>query len=453
MRDVPSVAYTSAKLFTVSDSTDQSSPSMLYPQLYPQSSPPMLYPQFHNQSYTAKYDHQGPSDVVGFLAINMDTQGAVLPVTPPAPNSHWNITFFGPSIRCRNVSDGLRNVVSLDIASSINESMWLAHPGGDGSTTSGSQNTYLNPLYFARTPSMPSDISPDDPSFEGYVRPLHRNTSEEYEIGIRSTGDMVPLYVGVIPSVNNLTLQVDVGGSNPFMAATLNWNPDASLTQMVEDYIEPGLTLLQCDLHNSTYDLSYNFSAGIQTVESTISMLADEPFRFIDLALGFTPADDYEAFVPAPEVGEDLPAPADCQGLWSGLLGTNTTCAFDANVLVAFSYKAVWDAFNDLVRGGLYIDATTHAPARFEDTHILNTLFARSTELEPIVRIFRGKGGESLDRYGNAPDMNATPLDQYSNVPGMYATPKKASTSSLSSLLEEFFSNFTINLASLSELQ
>ena len=188
MRDVPSVAYTSANMLTVSTfSADQSSP------------------QYRNQSYTANYDYQGPSDVVKFLAINMGTQGAMLPVTPPAPNSHWNITFFGPSIRCRNVSDGLRNAISLDIASYINESMWVTHPGGDGSMSDGSANTWLNPLYFAWTPSIPSYISSDDLSFEGYVRPLHKNTPREYLYWTRSTGDMVPLYVGVIPSVYNLT--------------------------------------------------------------------------------------------------------------------------------------------------------------------------------------------------------------------------------------------------------
>jgi len=173
-------------------------------------------------------------------------------------------------------------------------------------------------------------------------------------------------------------------------------------------------------------------------------MLADEPFRFIDRALGFTPAYDYEALIPAPEAEEDLPAPADCQGLWSGLSGTNTTCAFDANVLAEFSYKAVWDAFTDLIRGGLYIDTATHEPAHLEDTSILNTLFARSTELEPIVKIVRGKGEESLQQ---------NLIDRYSNAPGMYATPNKEPTSSLSSLFEELFSNFTISLASLPELQ
>jgi hypothetical protein len=417
MRDVPSVAYTGANMFTVTAISSSSQ-----------------YLQ-HGQYYTASYDYQGPSDAVNSLAITLSTQGVMLPVTPPAPNSNWNSIFFGPSIRCRNVSAGLRNAISLDIASYMNDSMFQHNL----KVKSGMSYSALNPLYFAWTPSVPSDLSPDDPSFESYVRPLHRHESKKYDISYRGTRDTAPLYVAVIPSAIALIYTWKMG---EFVAT--RWDRNTTLPQVIDEYIDPGLTLLQCDLHNATYDITYNFSAGVQNMESTISLLADEPLRVIDFAYGFTPKLNYEGFIAAPESGQELPAPADCQGLWNASSGTKTTCAFDANVLEKFSYQAVWDAFTQIVRGGLYVDVSTYQPSEVKDTTVANTVLARSTELEPIIELVRRGGNESIQQ-----DL----IERYSNAPGMYGIPGEVSTQPLSSMLEVLFRNITLSLASLSELQ
>ena len=419
MRDVQSVAYTSANMFTVStiSSGDQ-------------------YLQGNEQFYTASYDYQGPSDAVNLIAITVGAQGDVLPLVPPAHNSTWNTTFFGPSIRCRDVSDGLRNAISLDIAIYMNDSMFQHNLKEESDT----ENSAIIPLYFAWTPSVPSDLSPGDPSYEGYVRPLHRHESKKYDISDRGTGDMAPLYVAVIPSAVKLTYPGKMG---ELIVAT-RWDRNTTLPQVIEEYIDPGLTILQCDLHNATYDVGYNFSAGLQTVKSTISLLADEPLRVIDFAYGFTPKTDYDAFIAAPETGQDLPTPADCQGLWSPSSSTQTTCAFDANVLEKFSYQAVWDAFAGLVRGGLYVDVSTYQPAEFKDTTVANTVLAGSTELVPVVELIRRRGNESLQQ-----DL----VDRYSNMPGMYVTPGEAPTQPLSNILEELFRNITLSLVASPELQ
>jgi len=419
MRDVQSVAYTSANIFTVStiSSGDQ-------------------YLQGNDQFYTASYDYQGPSDAVNLIAITVGAQGGVLPLTPPAQNSTWNSTFFGPSIRCRNISDGLRNAISLDIASYMNDSMFQYNLKVESDT----EYSALNPLYFAWTPSVPSNVSSDDPSFEGYVRPLHRLQDKEYDISDRRTGDMAPLYVVVMPSAITLTYPGKMG---ELIVAT-RWDRDTTLPEVIEEYIDPGLTLLQCDLHNATYDVRYNFSAGLQNVESTVSLLADEPFRVIDFAYGFTPKSGYEGFIAAPGIGKELPAPADCQGLWNASSGTETTCDFDANVLEKFSYQAVWDAFTGLVRGGLYVDVSTYQPAEQKDTTVANTVLAGSTELVPIVELVRRRGNESLQQ-----DL----VNRYSNVPGMYGSPAEVSTQPLASMLEDLFRNITLSLATSSELQ
>jgi len=422
MRDVPSVAYTSANMFTVSTVSSGDDQYLL------------RLPD--GQIHTASYDYQGPSDAVSLLATTVGTQGIMLPVTPPAPNLNWNSSFFGPSIRCRNVSAGLRNAISLDIANYMNDSMFQYKLHVQSATN----YSALNPLYFAWTPSVPSDLSLDDPSLWSYVRPLRRHEYYEYDISDRSTGDMAPLYVAVIPSA--ITLLYPEKASEEIKAT--GWDRKTTLPQVIEEYINPGLTLLQCDLHNATYDVKYNFSAGLQTMESTVLLLSDEPFRVIDSALGFTPKSDYEAFIAAPEAGQELPAPADCQGLWNASSGTQTTCAFDANVLAKFSYQAVWDAFTQLSKGGLYANISTYQPTELKETDVANTVLARSTELKHLVELVRRKGDESLQQ---------NLVERYSNVPGMYGTPGDIQTQPLSSMLEDLFRNITLSLASLSELQ
>jgi len=251
---------------------------------------------------------------------------------------------------------------------------------------------------------------------------------------------MASLNVVVMPSAITLTYPGKMG---ELIVAT-RWDRDTTLPEVIEEYIDPGLTLLQCDLHNATYDVRYNFSAGLQSVESTVSLLADEPLRVIDFAYGFTPKSGYEGFISAPETGKELPAPADCQGLWNASSGTETTCNFDANVLEKFSYQAVWDAFTGLVRGGLYVDVSTYQPAEQKDTTVVNTVLAGSTELGPIVELVRRRGNESLQQ-----DL----VNRYSNVPGMYGSLAEVSTQPLASKLEELFRNITLSLATSSELQ
>ena len=414
MRDIPGVAYTSANMFTVLTTGSGNTPSHNY-----------------NLWSTASLIYQGPIDAIKMLAIALSSQGAVLPVIPPAPDSTWNVTFFGPSMRCKNVSGSLRNAISLDIARSMNLSMFCESDYTWATACAELSDPPVNPLYFAWTPSVPSNISPDDSSFEGYVWPLHRQNSKMYDISDRSTGDMAPLYVAVIPSVIEL-----YHGKNYW-----DWPMNATLHQVVEKYIDPGLTLLQCDLHNATYDVRYNFSAGLQTVESTVSLLSSDPVQVISMAWGFTPEQDYEGLYAFPKIGQELPAPADCRGLWRSSTpsaGTNTTCAFDASILANFSFQAAWDSITSLVRGGMY-ERGSFGLTGTSNSSIVNTILARSTELRPIIRML------------NATQSNQPNWDRY--MPGIYLVPDEVSTPSLSSLLEELFQNFTLSLATLPELQ
>ena len=83
------------------------------------------------------------------------------------------------------------------------------------------------------------------------MRPLHRRESKKYDISDRGTGDLAPLYVAVIPSAIVLT---SPDGMGELMLG--HWDRNTTLPQLIEEYIDPGLTLLRCDLHNVTYDIT-----------------------------------------------------------------------------------------------------------------------------------------------------------------------------------------------------
>lgn len=237
---MPNVAYTSANMFTVSTI----------------SSGDTFYQGNNGQWYTESYEYQGPSDAVNLIAITVGAQGGVLPITPPAQNSTWSVNFFGPSMHCHNVSGPMHDAITLDIARYMNDSMFVNNLRDESSST-GLTNSALNPLYIAWTPPVPADFNPDNSSFGSYVHPIHRPTSgsKSYDPSDRGNGDLAPLFVAAIPSANKL---LDPGHLGELLVAT-NWDRNTSLPQVVDKYIDPGLTLVQCDLLNATYNVQYTF--------------------------------------------------------------------------------------------------------------------------------------------------------------------------------------------------
>jgi hypothetical protein len=250
----------------------------------------------------------------------------------------------------------------------------------------------LNPLFLAWTPPIQSNLSVEDSAYTTHLLPLNRTVN--YDIANRHDGDLFPLYVAIIPSAIILTYPGKIGD---LLVAT-RWHKDTTLPEVIEEYVDPGLLLLQCDLQNATYDVSYNFSAGIQTINSIVTPVLETPLDFIDVAFGFTPEGEYESLISDSERGESLPAPADCQGLWNASSGPKTTCDFDASVLNKFSYQGVWDAFATLVRGSMWVDVSTYQPSDQKDTSIMNTVLATSTELAPIVELVRRRAEKSLQQ-------------------------------------------------------
>lgn len=61
-------------------------------------------PGSYNSPGWNTYEYTGPSALARQIAMQVGVQGTVLPITAPAPNSSWDLTFRAPSIRCEDVA-------------------------------------------------------------------------------------------------------------------------------------------------------------------------------------------------------------------------------------------------------------------------------------------------------------------------------------------------------------
>lgn len=120
--------------------------------------------------------------------------------------------------------------------------------------------------------------------FGPYVRPFNgRAKSNDFELYSRKTGYSGPLFVSTIPSAMKLSF---TRTRDPLVAST--WDPNMTLVEVINEYIDPGLALLQCDLHKAKYHTHYHFSAGLGSVKASINELAESPFELIELTYGFS---------------------------------------------------------------------------------------------------------------------------------------------------------------------
>lgn len=62
------------------------------------------------------FAYNGPSQIVKTIAAAVSAQGAILPIIPPSPNSSWQLEFYGPSLKCGNLSDVRREQVTRNVA-------------------------------------------------------------------------------------------------------------------------------------------------------------------------------------------------------------------------------------------------------------------------------------------------------------------------------------------------
>ncbi|KAF2964611.1 hypothetical protein GQX73_g8969 [Xylaria multiplex] len=183
-----------------------------------------------NETFTT-YEYIGPSTIVQKVANLVAEGGSILPITPPAANSSWQLDFHGPSLSCYPLDWETRLEIECNIA------IWLS-----------------GWIYAQAT----GTFSPAQ--LIGY---FVWSYDEEYEINPFANVDDWAFSAGSVES----SFLVAVAPNQTVYGETCD---KMNLTAQSQPLGPGNMTFLRCDLHNSSYLVNFNYESGRQSVATQV---------------------------------------------------------------------------------------------------------------------------------------------------------------------------------------
>jgi hypothetical protein len=248
--------------------------------------------------------YTGPSFLIHRIVAATMAQGKLLAIEPPASNSSWALNFWGPAIRCGEVSGLDRTSISDNYGAYVQD-----------------QSNSFNPQYL--------------PSYFSWANGLL--PFEVFEFGGDMRIDINP------PDHEQDSATLFVAYNSEWGSSTINDYPidlkDNATVRSLGGWTEifRNMTLLRCDLYNSSYLLELNYTNGVQ--EAAIS----RPDALSSDTLLSTEIDLYS------------PIDTDETWKWGCPLETNDihVVCLDVTKAKLMSYQAINDAFNSFHVGQL----------------------------------------------------------------------------------------------------
>ncbi|KAF2658592.1 hypothetical protein K491DRAFT_755910 [Lophiostoma macrostomum CBS 122681] len=378
------------------------------------------------------YTYNGPSQITKKTAMAVVAQQAILPITPPFPNSSWALDFDGPSLQC-NPMDSSRD---LDFQANIASYTAL--------------NCNSAPTFLSWFPRFSYSIDQNQTTHEPFSGWLSDNQTTMswldpetiYKTGIgnfKLVKQDAILYIAVMPAMTNkrqFTLTADP------VACDLSGNQSTEDPPTPENplgIVGGNVTMIQCELHNSTYKAQFEYKNGAQNVS-------------VDL----------------PQHGPTVPIINWIRSAWTGEdKSSNCTtlneldndygkiCTYDDGLTSQIAYQSILQAFTALITGQISLDNTTGG--LLDTSSIRSTSLVNTKELEYLTDYgLHLKSSQSTDGHDDPfPDLQWTLSN--SSMPGISGISKLQqqgpATQSLQDALEIMFQNFTISLMSSALLQ
>lgn len=338
------------------------------------------------------YDYTGPSPALQKVATAVAAQGAVLSVSPPAPNVSWTLSFPGPSLTCQNASSAQKSAVL------------------DNIYLKGGQGIYA---YLAWAPLMAS----------GY------NTTQYLPFPSNATSHAL-----LVDGTNFMTFDATTADTMFYLAA-LSVSIDLERGPTIyddTDYHDQWSTLIQCRLHNGTYTADIEYVNGERTIAVTVTDKGP-PLSALPGIWG-----------PSQAWGGTAMVTSNHQANCSTFNTANNACAFDVEELQGLSYQAVMHAFVTLFAGAIAQEEGVLEASGVQSTSLLQT-----KELRFLQDWFYGSDMNGISLYLQSASM----LDSGDMFSGIYRDPNTPSDMPLSEALEQLFQNITLSLAGSPELQ
>jgi hypothetical protein len=317
------------------------------------------------------FDYFGPSQLLSQIATATAARGEILAIPPPALNASWKLEFWGPSIRCTNVSDPLRGEFLNNIGTYI-------------------QDMHNPPSYLAWTPWENVYVNDSLPFINGSSGMELRNFY----------GDSRTVFLAYDNSLHgSLPEDVDYAITNHTIVE--GW------PQLLSN-----LTILKCDLYNSSYALNFQYTNGAQHIDVSKTTSSQNPLTTMESRINL---------------------PAGPQGIWNdSTCNTNTSayspCSSQVYLQMA-SYYAIFNALSGLIFGA--IDSTKI------DSLVSNTVLVDTDELR-----FLSDQTDVRDRLAVSPAFQDIPFQ-----------PPQGTRGSLTKVLEQLIENITISVLSEPYLQ
>ncbi|CAG8081645.1 unnamed protein product [Penicillium olsonii] len=196
--------------------------------------------------------YSGPTPDVQRIVNGAANQGRVLPIEPAAANSSWSQEFHGPALVCSEVNQTLRAIITRNIVTAINTTQTTEINNGSQA------KSYTGYLYLSWAPAGedPVNVVPFwQPEKNGtYTLQARQIGPDPYATG---GSEDTWLSTDSEPIQNRSPLSIFVS-SFPRMAEYVDLsNVDAGLQNS---------TIIQCFLHNASYQAGFNYVNGNQTI-------------------------------------------------------------------------------------------------------------------------------------------------------------------------------------------
>ncbi|KAI0528393.1 hypothetical protein GGR58DRAFT_509434 [Xylaria digitata] len=176
----------------------------------------------------------GPNSEVQRVANAVAGSGTILiPITPPAANSSWQLDFYGPSLSCHPMD----NYTRLQVESTIARWLW------NEIDQFGNLNC-MNPSNYLGWSGYLAYVSPSEESTDDFY--FHASSVAPFSL------------VEVMPDLPNL-----------FEQDCFNLHP-TTLSQPLD---LGDRTFLQCELRNSSYHVAFNYESGRQSINARVDHL------------------------------------------------------------------------------------------------------------------------------------------------------------------------------------
>jgi hypothetical protein len=182
-----------------------------------------------NSSDSGNEQFLGPRTIISRLSTATATQGQILPISPPFPNSTYALEFYGPVVQCEEANSSVATIIKS--------------------------------LRNGAVASFRGSIVEDSDYYFAFVPDLSN-------VGDSSAPN------GGVTAVSQVRLQQPQNASNQLWMVFSRYTLDSTGQKTTEDHC------LVCQLYNATYNINLMFEDGSQTIQdqgTRILNLVDYP--------------------------------------------------------------------------------------------------------------------------------------------------------------------------------